>query len=317
MEGMRRLYLGLTILIVAVVVTTIARWERTPEALVGSVAGAQLVTLESTGSFPFSEPPTVREETSGQPPVSARALYLVDVGSSYPLYGENEHEPVPIASVTKIMTALVALQHYQPDEVVAVSENAAATIGSTMNLVAGEEMTVSSLLHGLMITSGNDAAVALAEHMGYEQFIGTMNELAGELGLEQTEFHDPAGLDDAGRSTARDLGVLASFALRNDTVRHIASLSHASVADTSGSRVHELETSNRLIKHDHPLYLPDATGLKTGFTPEAGHCLVASATRDDHTLVSVVLGTTEQSVEASAKESRKLLSWGFDRYFWK
>lgn len=244
-------------------------------------------------------------------------MAVYDVESGYPLYEKNETEAVPIASTTKLMTAVVVLDHYALDEVVTVSQAAASQIGSDINLVTGEKITVESLLKGLLIKSGNDAALALAEHRGRDQFVTWMNETASELGMTNTRFLDPAGLDDEGHSTARDLAVLAAYALRYEKVQEIVALERVTITAVDGSQVHELETSNRLLKVDHPLYFQYATGLKTGFTPAAGHCLVSSAVKNGHTVVSVVLGTTEQTVEASAKESRKLLTWAFDSFSWK
>lgn len=280
------------------------------------VAGTKLLSVQDSFSQKkLSLPPT--RISDREPTASARAMYVVDVASGYPLYEHNAGTAVPIASTTKMMTAIIATENFELDDVVTVSQNAASAIGSDVQLVAGETITVDALLKALLIQSGNDSAMALAEHMGLSTFVEKMNAKAAELGLQDTAFKDPAGLDDTGHSSARDLGVIAAYALRNEVIQGIARITEATIESTDLRYSHQLETSNRLIKPDHPLFMPDATGLKTGFTPDAGHCLVASANRDGHELIVVVLGTTESTVEASAKESKKLLDWAYSAYQWE
>ncbi|MCA9388358.1 D-alanyl-D-alanine carboxypeptidase [Candidatus Berkelbacteria bacterium] len=288
------------------------------EEQVGQVLGARSEASELEMNLPslgdLVSPPVKTNDY--EPPISVKAAILVDAKSAYPLYQENELEQVPIASTTKIMTAVIALENYNVEDEITVSSDATSTIGSSINLRADEVITVDSLLKGLLIQSGNDAAVTLAEKMGFDRFVSAMNSKAVELGMVNTAYQDPAGLNDEGYSTAKDLSILASYALRNTKIKDIVSTEEMTVFSTDGQISHELKNSNRLIRKDNPLYLEGAFGLKTGYTPEAGHCLVSSAVRDDHQLISVVLNTSENTVEASAKESRKLLSWGFETYKW-
>ena len=288
------------------------------EEQVGQVLGARSEASELEMNLPslgdLVSPPVKTNDY--EPPISVKAAILVDAKSAYPLYQENELEQVPIASTTKIMTAVIALENYNVEDEITVSSDATSTIGSSINLRADEVITVDSLLKGLLIQSGNDAAVTLAEKMGFDRFVSAMNSKAVELGMVNTDYQDPAGLNDEGYSTAKDLSILASYALRNTKIKDIVSTEEMTVFSTDGQISHELKNSNRLIRKDNPLYLEGAFGLKTGYTPEAGHCLVSSAVRDDHQLISVVLNTSENTVEASAKESRKLLSWGFETYKW-
>lgn len=314
--GMRTQALVIGGLGIAVTLTTI--WRLLPHGNVEASPAVFTSAAEQLTVFDRSdvgEPPTKLNDS--QPTASAKALLLIDVASGYPLYEKNADQAVPIASTTKLMTAVVALEHLGLNDVVTVPARAVSVDGSKIQLRTGEEITVESLLKGLLIQSGNDTANALADHVGYEAFMSAMNEKARELGMTGTRFMDPAGLDDTGHSTARDLGILGAYALRHDVIRGIVRLTEASVYSSDGRIEHRLQTSNRLIKSDHPLFMPDVTGLKTGFTYEAGHCLVASASQNGHTLVSVVLGTTEDTAEASAKESRKLLSWAFTNFSWK
>lgn len=258
-----------------------------------------------------------RKEGSGDPRIYANNYILIDVATAYLLSEKDSKVQVPIASTTKIMTAIIVLENYQLDEIVTISQNAASQIGSDIYLMTNEKMTVKNLLYALLVKSGNDAAMALAEHInpgGLEEFVRRMNQKAEYLGLKDTEFKDPSGLDDSGHSTAFDLAVLAAYAMRNKDFNDFVETSEYTIISTDGQQAHKLETSNRLIDPKEPLYYPLATGLKTGFTPEAGHCLVAAANKDGHNLVSVVLKTFEDTKEASAKESKKFLQWGFDSF---
>lgn len=249
--------------------------------------------------------------------IAAKNYILIDAETAYPLVQKDPYIAVPIASTTKIMSAIVALENYNLNDIVEISSNAARQIGSEIMLRTGEKLSVESLLYALLIQSGNDAAMALAEHFpqrGLEGFVAEMNRKAQYLQLKGTEFKDPAGLDDAGRSTAFDLAVLTSYAFKNPTFRKIVKIPEFTITSVDGKFAHQLENSNRLVKGDEPLYYPYALGVKTGFTPEAGHCLVAVAEKDNRRLVSVILNTYENTVEASAKESRKLLEWGFNNF---
>jgi D-alanyl-D-alanine carboxypeptidase (penicillin-binding protein 5/6) len=315
-RGLIWLILLLSILGFAVVITSLIRFKtkQAPASIKPLVLGTHNVKID-TNNVPQIVTPLTKLNDS-QPKIQAKSVYLLDVDSSYPLFAKNESEQIPIASVTKLMTAIVSRKSYQLTDIATTDEKAASIDGSKIQLRVGEKMEVKSLLTGLLIQSGNDAAMTLAEHMGLEAFIAAMNEQASYLGMKDTLFKDPAGLSDEGHSTAHDLAILASFALRDDVIRSIIQTQQATVSSIDGSTNHTLETSNRLIKTDHPLYLPEVTGMKTGFTPDAGHCLVASATKNGRSLVSVVLHTASSSNEASALETYKLLTWAFNTYSW-
>ncbi len=316
-RGIGRL-VGLSIVLgIGVLATTAVRLRSADadHAATPRVLGATVTQVAVAPPAQYLPPTKLNDST---PPVQAKAVYLLDVASAYPLYAEHEREAVPIASVTKLMTAVVTRQQYALDEVVTVSKEAATINGSVIQLRTGETITVEALLTGLLIQSGNDAAQALAEHRGSaEAFIAAMNEQAAYLGMTDTVFKDPAGLNDEGRSTARDLGILASYVLRDSTIRSIVQTAATSIQSTDGRFTHQLESSNRLIKTEHPLYMAQVTGLKTGFTPDAGHCLVASATHQGNEVVSVVLHTALSTTEASAAETKKLFSWAFQNYAWQ
>lgn len=254
-----------------------------------------------------------RHPDADDPNILADVVMLIDDKSKYPLFYKNEKEPVPIASITKVMTFVVAREKYNLDDVLEVGSEPTEVIGSKINLEKSEQITIRSLLYGLLINSGNDAAVALSYFGGDEQsFVNSMNEKALELGMNNTHFVDPAGLNDNGRSCAFDVAVMFSYALKDDLFREIISTSESEISSVDGQIKHPLKNSNRLVTGE--IQLDGILGGKTGFTLDAGHTLVSAAERDGNKLISVILKTHVNSKTASAYESQKLLSWGFDSF---
>jgi D-alanyl-D-alanine carboxypeptidase (penicillin-binding protein 5/6) len=199
------------------------------------------------------------------------------------------------------MTALVVLQHAGLADPVVVSPQAAATPGSRMGLSAGETLTVGDLLYGLLLPSGNDAAIALAEHVSGSEadFVALMNETATALGLAETHFANPHGLDDPMAATsAADLAALTQAALAYPAFAQIVATQSASVAG------YWLVNTNQLLA----LY-PGADGIKTGTTAAAGECLVASVTRDGHRLLAVLLGSADRYADAIALLDYAAAGW--------
>ncbi len=211
--------------------------------------------------------------------VSATAAVLMDADMGQVLYEKNGDRQMLIASTTKIMTALVVLEHAAPDDVITVTPNHMAE-GSSMYLRAGETVRVEELLYGLLLCSGNDAALALTECAGgLTPFVALMNEKAAALGMAHTSFANPNGLDaDSHYSTARDMAVLAAAAVENPTFRRICS----SRSVTIGQRT--MENHNRLLRQ-----VEGCVGLKTGYTRAAGRTLVSCTERDGCRLVAVTL----------------------------
>lgn len=251
--------------------------------------------------------------------VNARTAILVDGQSFQRLYLKNEKEKVPIASTTKIMTALVVLEDFpeRQKDVVTITYDMVNIEGSDVQLRVGEKMTVENLLKGLLIVSGNDAAYSLASFLGgKDEFVQKMNQKAAVLGLKNTFYKDPAGLNDEGYSTAEDLAVLVAYALRNKNFAEIVKTSVTAITSADGRILHELKSSNRMLRSEEQYFYPNAIGVKTGFTNEAGHVLVSAAQKDGHQILSVVLNTDENTLVASAKESKKLLEWGFANWTW-
>ena len=211
--------------------------------------------------------------------VSATAAVLMDADMGQVLYEKNGDRQMLIASTTKIMTALVVLEHAAPDDVITVTPNHMAE-GSSMYLRAGETVRVEELLYGLLLCSGNDAALALTGCAGgLTPFVALMNEKASALGMAHTSFANPNGLDADGHySTARDMAVLAAAAVENPTFRRICS----SRSVTIGQRT--MENHNRLLRQ-----VEGCVGLKTGYTQAAGRTLVSCTERDGCRLVAVTL----------------------------
>ena len=213
--------------------------------------------------------------------VSASAAILMDMDSGRVLYERNAGTRMLIASTTKIMTALVAIRDGSLGDTVKVSREAAYTEGSSMYLKEGEELTLETLLYGLLLCSGNDAAVAVAEHVGgsVEGFVERMNDTALELDMEDTSFANPNGLDDeAHYSTARDMALLARAAMENETLVRIASTRTVTI----GGRT--MTNHNKLLS-----CVDGCLGLKTGYTRAAGRTLVSCAERRGQRLIAVTL----------------------------
>ena len=251
--------------------------------------------------------------------ILAKQFVLVDGESGLILNEKNSNGQVPIASTTKIMSAIVALENYNLGDVVTVPKIATEQIPTVVNLRVGEKITISELLHCMLIKSGNDSAFAVATFMDKTNnsdvtaFVDKMNAKAKELGMKDTHYLGPAGLNDDGYSSAADLAKVTRYALESPTFREIVSTDKYVATNTTKTIFHALENSNRLVTTYQYL---GAIGVKTGFTYAASHCLVGAAKRNNHTLIAVILGTYADTPTASADEARKLLDWGFTNVNW-
>jgi D-alanyl-D-alanine carboxypeptidase len=235
--------------------------------------------------------------------MEAAAAFVVQAQSGAVLYEKSAFEGRPPASLTKMVTALVVVDRCGLDDVATVSARAASATGSVLGLREGETITVGELLKGLMLPSGNDAAVCLAEHVAGSEpaFATLMNEKAAELTAVKTHFVNASGLTAEGHySCARDLAVFAMAVRLNPYLASIIGQGSAQVT-WCGGRTTEVTNLNRLLPRCR-----GCDGVKTGFTTPAGRCLAASATRDGYSLVSVVLRSPD-----SWTESGELLNWGF------
>lgn len=216
--------------------------------------------------------------------VSAENAILLDQNTGEVLFEKNIHDKQSIASITKVMTAIIAIESLQMNEMVKTSRHAIHTEGSSIYLEEGERMLLEDLVYGLMLRSGNDAAIAIAEHVGgsEEGFIYLMNEKASWLGMTNTNFANPHGLeDDEHYSTAYDMAILMQYAMNDSLFRKIS----GTTMHTAKTRTYGWKNKNKLLTH---LY-ESTTGGKTGFTKKAGRTLLSTAKQDQHALIVVTL----------------------------
>jgi D-alanyl-D-alanine carboxypeptidase (penicillin-binding protein 5/6) len=239
---------------------------------------------------------------------SARAAVIMDVNSGRILYSKNMDEKLAMASTTKIMTTLVAIESGRLEEKVTVSRKASYTGGSSIYLRQGERHSVKDLLYAIMLRSGNDAAVAVAEHIGgsADGFADLMNQKAQEIGAINTRFANPHGLDVAGHyTTAHDLALITAYALKNPVFADIVRSKKKTIEGPPNENWDRV-----MINKNKMLWQFDGgDGVKTGFTNKAGRCLVSSATRNGMQLVCVVLNCGPMWEDSTA-----LLEYGFKNY---
>lgn len=251
--------------------------------------------------------PQAKAEESEQVESSARSAILMERETGKVLLAHNERERLPMASTTKVMTALMTLEYGRLDEVVTVGRNAYGVPGTSIYLNLGEKITLRDLLYGLMLASGNDAAMAIAEHIGgdVETFCRMMTERAAQLGCTDTVFLTPHGLPKDGHfTTAYDLALIAQEAMKHDLFREIVSTRRASIPWEGRSYQRILNNKNKLLST-----YEGATGIKTGYTKAAGRCLVFGAKRDGLEVIGVVLRCSDWFDEAA-----RLMDAAFERY---
>ena len=237
--------------------------------------------------------------------VSAGGVMLMDARTHKVLYAKTAHEKLPMASTTKIMTAILAIEAGNLDALVTVPQEAYGVEGSSMYLRLGEQISMRDLLYGLMLVSGNDAAVAIAVHVGgsVEGFAALMNAKAASLGAHNTHFVTPNGLPDPDHyTTAYDLALIACYAMQNETFREIVGTTYYQT--TTGEIARTVKNKNKILWE-----YEGGNGVKTGYTMAAGKCLVFAAEREGMQLVGVVLNCPDMFPSA-----KRLLDYGFETY---
>lgn len=248
-----------------------------------------------TGLYPGSE-------------ITATGVVVLDIDSGVYLYKRNETIELPPASTTKLLTALVALDNYNLDDVVTVREM--NTNGQSMGLVPGEKISVENLLYGALILSGNDAARALAEYYpgGQQKFVEAMNAKAGELHLTQSTFTNPVGYDEPNhKMTPLDLARLGEAALNNKTIAKMVAIPQITISDVTHTYFHQLKNVNELLGK-----IPGVGGIKTGWTETAGENLITLIERNGHRIITVVLHSQDRFGDTS-----RLIDWVFGNYQWE
>lgn len=243
------------------------------------------------------------------PPLfSATSALALDLDNNFLLFVKDPNKRVPIASTTKIMTALVAADHFQPNEILTVSA-AALVPGSTMGLKSGEQLTFRSLLYGMLLNSGNDAAYTIAANFpgGISAFVEAMNNRAKVLGLSNTSFDNPAGFDSPNHfSSAADLSKIAAAAAENPLLARAVATREVTVFSVDKETLHPLKNLNKLLG------LPGVLGIKTGTTPAARENLVGLVERDGHKVLTVILGSDDRF-----GETERLLEWINSNFVWQ
>jgi len=266
--------------------------------------------------------------------IGAKAAVLTELNTGKVLFSKNGSEQLAPASITKIMTVMLALEacdrsEVSLDDVVTVGSDVYFDIssdGSTLEIKPGEEMVFKDVLYCAMLASANEACNIIAEHVcgSVTAFINRMNERAGELGCTGTHFANTHGMpNEAHYTTAQDLALIAANAVDIPTFAEIVATANYLVPENNKSDNRAITNTNKLILKDSPYYFEDATGVKTGYTNAAGYCLVSTAERGDLKLLSVVMGAQSLQIEdgttqtRSFTESRALLEWGFDNFSYK
>lgn len=248
----------------------------------------------------------VRKEEVADPEVFARSILVVDRASNVTLWEHNADLRVPPASTTKMMTALVTMDKFPLEQIITVTKS--YKIGQTVGFKPGDKVSVEQLLFSLLVYSGNDAAEILAESYegGRGAFIAAMNTKTLELGLKNTHFANPTGLDEANHySTARDLAILADIAMKKIEFAKIVS-SESTVIALENNQEYVLKNVNQLLGK-----IPGVLGVKTGFTEGAGQSLVTLVSRNDHEVILSVLGSGDRFME-----TEKLIDWVYASFTW-
>lgn len=255
----------------------------------------------------YSDLPVLNENAK-YPTLSAQSVMAVDLTSGVTLYEKDPNKPLLPASTTKILTALVAIDTYQPEQVLKVGR--ISVEGQKMGLVTGEEIKFIDLLNGLLIYSANDAAEVLAQNYigGRTMFISLMNKKVKDLGLTNSHFTNPVGLDDGEQySTARDLIIVAKYAMQNPIFAEIVGTKEKTVKNIDGKISHRLVNINKLLGE-----VPGVMGVKTGWTENARENLVTYINRDNRKVMTVVLGSSDRF-----GETKELIEWIYSNYKWE
>jgi len=251
--------------------------------------------VNSTGMYPGPE-------------ITASGVVVLDIDSGVYLYKRNETVPLSPASTTKLLTALVALDNYNLDDVVTIGQM--NIDGQSMGLIPGERITVENLLYGALIYSGNDAAWALSDYYpgGEPKFVEAMNVKAGQLHLTHSTFTNPVGYDDPDhKMTPLDLALLGEAALNNKTIAKMVAIPQITISDVTHTYFHQLKNVNELLGK-----IPGVGGIKTGWTEEAGENLITLVERNGHRVIIVTLHSMDRFSDTS-----KLIDWVFANYRWE
>lgn len=250
-------------------------------------------------SFKSSDIPYL-VNTNSSPFLTAQGAYILDLTSFTPVYEKNAHDHFLPASTTKVITALTAYEHFKLDDVLTVKR--VVNEGQVMGLVQNEKLTFESLLYGLLVYSGNDAAYVIADNYpgGYDVFIQQMNKRAEELHMKNSSFINPAGLDAGGQySSPYDLALAGRELLKNKELSKIVSTKSITVSDVDFTYFHPLTNVNKLLGE-----IPGVGGLKTGYTEDAGQNLISFYKKNNHQFLIVILKSDDRFID-----TRAIINW--------
>lgn len=256
----------------------------------------------------------IRNWDIDEPEISAKSAIVLNFKNDKKnsiLYQKNTGKILPVASLTKLMTAIVVIENYDSEQIIKVSENSVLIDGNSGGLIAEEELKIKDLLYIMLVESSNDAAMSLAQDnpkMSYENFITLMNDKAKELGLFNTTFKEPVGLDSYNQSTVSEIAVIAEYAFNSPLLAEILKTSEATVYSINKNIIHKITNTNKLLGK-----IPQLIGGKTGYTEEAGGCLMTiSNIIDNNYLITVILGSTQRE-----NDTEKLIDWTQTAWIWK
>jgi len=258
----------------------------------------------------------LRDWRTEEPEIKAKTALIYDTTHQTILYKKNDIlESQPIASITKLMTALVAVQNSNLNSLIKVSKEAVQTEGEMGGLVAGEELTIKSLLFALLLESSNDAAIALAQNIPFptgdssvQKFVELMNKKTKELNLKKTAFADPSGLDPQNYSSAWDINLMMQEILKDNTLKEILQTREADIHSVDGHFNHHLISTNKLLG-----IVPEIIGGKTGYIEEAGNCMTAAfnSPSNEGDIITVVIDSPDRIAE-----TKTLFEWTKKAYLW-
>jgi len=256
----------------------------------------------------------IRNWAINEPEISAKSAIVLNFKNDKKnsiLYQKNTGKILPVASLTKLMTAIVVIENYDSEQIIKVSENSVLIDGNSGGLIAEEELKIKDLLYIMLVESSNDAAMSLAQDnpkMSYENFITLMNDKAKELGLFNTTFKEPVGLDSYNQSTVSEIAVIAEYAFNSPLLAEILKTSEATVYSINKNIIHKITNTNKLLGK-----IPQLIGGKTGYTEEAGGCLMTiSNIIDNNYLITVILGSTQRE-----NDTEKLIDWAQTAWIWQ
>lgn len=301
---MRKVYLSLSLAAVLILGFSLIHLDSS-----NSLASPILGITKSRIADNLWLPADVYAQDLQAPEISSQAAFFIELNTGEVLYSKNIHERLSVASLVKIMTVITTLESKKLSDVVSISQRAAETEPDKMLLIAGERLTIEQLLDGIFLVSANDAAEALSEEVTGDrnEFISLMNKKASQLGMKDTLFLNPTGLEEDGTaqySSAYDVALMARFALKNwPQLIDISSKEHIFIDKTDYHQDYDLYSGINLLTT-----YPGVVGFKTGFTPEAGLTLVTLARKGGKEVLGVLLGSSDRRVDA-----RELLDYSFEK----